>query len=275
MKRMLIAGLCGLLLNGALAATDIFQATLVSLEPETGSIVLQRQGGAEVHAVMHKSPRLWIKRKTTSLQEFAKQKGLSVMVRMSIGTSIKPTVRELADLESWTWLGKSRKGILKGVIAQKDDKYMTLEFADKTQFSYKINARTKWERDDKAVKADQFKKGDTVFIVPRLLSNLDTALLTVSSNDKSTAGAKANALPALEGVLKAVDTESKTLSLQTEDMVEPVSLRYDDKTEFLMEGKTVAVSEIKTPVPVTISRREADSGNVFALKVIVVKETEE
>jgi len=268
MKRYTWSILIGLFCTIGWAETEIFQAKLESLDADGGRVVLKRKGGADVQANLHKKARFWLNKKPVSLQQLEQTVGEQVMVRMSVNTSVTPTVREMADLVTWKWLESVRRGVVKGRILELEENALVIELPDKSQFTYKLTPKTKWERDSQPAQLEDFRVGEPVFIAPRLLSNLETMLTVVSNTEKGSQVGRERLLPTFSGVLESVDLSKRIVKVRTKagDMRE---IRYDDKTEFVFNSKPVKPDKIKPPADVTVHRGKDSDGNDYARRITI------
>ena len=129
------------------AETEIFLATLAQFDPDGGTIVLKRTGKPDMNATLHKKPRLWLNKQPADIEQFRQLEGKQVMARVSVGTQVRPVVREMADPDTWKWLEKVRRGVVKGTLIGVENNYLIFEFPDKTRFAYKFTPKTRFERD--------------------------------------------------------------------------------------------------------------------------------
>ncbi|GIV10450.1 MAG: hypothetical protein KatS3mg019_2541 [Fimbriimonadales bacterium] len=267
MRAVVCALLCAWLTN-AWAETEIFLATLAKFDPENSTIVLKRTGKPDMNATLHKKPRLWLGKQPVDAEQFRTMEGKRVMVRVSVGTQVRPVVREMADPDTWKWLEKVRRGVVKGTLVGVEDSYLLMELPDKTRFAYKFTPKTRFERDGKPATIEDFAIGETLYIAPRLLSNLDTMLLSVSNTEKDANIARERALPSIQGTIQNIDRQKKILKVLTRagDLRE---IRYDENTEFTFKGKAVKVEQIKPPARATIHRTRDAEGNDYARKVTI------
>lgn len=250
------------------AETEIFLATLTKFDPEGGSIVLTRAGKPEMNATLHKKPRLWLNKQPVDIEGFRALEGKRVMARVSVGTQVRPVVREMADPDTWKWLEKVRRGVVKGTLIGVEDNYLLIEFPDKTRFAYKFTPKTRFEREGKPATLEDFAMGETLYLAPRLLSNLDTMLLSVSNTEKDAHIGRERALPSIQGTIQSINRQKKLLRVLTRagDLRE---IRYDENTEFTFKGKPVKVEQIKPPARATIHRTRDEEGNDYARKVTI------
>jgi hypothetical protein len=174
----------------------------------------------------------------------------------------------MADPDTWKWLDKVRRGVVKGVLQGVEDNYLIIELPDKTRFAYRFTPKTRFERDGKPATIEDFAAGETLYLAPRLLSNLDTMLLSVSNTEKDANIGRERALPSIQGTIQSIDRQKKTLKVLTRagDLRE---IRYDEKTEFAFKGKAVKVEQIKPPARATVHRTRDDEGNDYARKVTI------
>lgn len=248
------------------AETEIAQVKLVAVNLQEQTLTLQRTGQAPFLAMLHKSPRLWWDKKPLALEKIGELINQRVVVRMSLERGRKPIVRELADPNTWKWLESVRKGIVKGVLKAIDAESLTLEFPDKSQFTYRITARTEWMQAGNPTSPDAFQVGMTVFVAPRLLSNLDTVALAVSNRDRDTQQARERTLPTVRGVVQLHDPLAKRIVVRTPsgDTREFV---YDQQTEFVSNGKPIKPEQVKVHAEVTIHRRRNPDGSEYARRI--------
>lgn len=260
--------LCAVLAS-ALAETEIFLATLTKFDPEGNSIILKRTGKPDMNATLHKKPRLWINKQPVDVEQFRQMEGKQVMARVSVGTQVRPVVREMADPDTWKWLDKVRRGIVKGTLQAVENNYLIIELPDKTRFAYKFTPKTRFERDGKPATIEDFAIGETLYFAPRLLSNLDTMLLSVSNTEKDAQIGRKRALPSIQGTIQSINRQKKIMKVLTRagDLRE---IRYDEKTEFTFKGKTIKVEQIKPPVRATIHRTRDEEGNDYARRVTIL-----
>lgn len=251
-----------------LAETEIFQAILVSIEPEKEQVRLQRKGGSEVQAELYKKARYWLRKAPASLESFRQMEGATVMIRMSVRSGATPAVREMADLETWKWLEKVRRGVVKAKLIALEEELLTAEFADGTRFTYRVTPKTQWERDGQPASRANFRVGETVYLVPRLLSNLDTMLLIVSNNEKGAQIGRERSLPTVSGTLEVLDLNKQILRLRSKsgDVRE---FRFDDQTEFVKSGQRITADKVRLPANVTVHRRKESEGTEYAKRVTI------
>ncbi|MDW8107805.1 MAG: hypothetical protein RMK45_10065 [Armatimonadota bacterium] len=269
---MRAAAFCLLLsvaITSAFAATEIFLATLATFDPEGDTIILKRTGKPDMNASLHKKVRLWLNKQPVDIDQFRQMEGKQVMVRVSIGTQVRPVVREMADPDTWKWLQKVRRGIVKGTLQGVEDNYLIVELPDKTRFAYKFTPKTRFERDGKPATIEDFAIGETIYLAPRLLSNLDTMALSVSNTEKDAQIGRERALPSIQGTIQSIDRQKKLIKFLTRagDLRE---IRYDEKTEFTYKGKPIKVEQLKPPVRATIHRSRDEEGNDYARKVTIL-----
>ncbi|CUU37610.1 MAG: DUF5666 domain-containing protein [Armatimonadetes bacterium] len=266
--RFALLGLCWAIgcIAVALAETEIAQVKLVKVDLQQRTLTLQRTGQAEFVADLHKNPRLWWEKKPLALEKLAEHTGKRVMVRMSVDTGRKPIVRELADPDTWKWLDTVRRGVVKGVLKALDEETLTLEFPDKSEFTYRHNARTQWEKGGQPASPEDFKQGEVVFIAPRLLSNLDTLAQAVSDREQDTQQARERTLPTVQGVVQTHDLLNRRISIRTRagDTREFV---YDQNTEFVSEGKPIKPQQVKVGATITVHRRRSTDGSEYARRI--------
>jgi len=254
------------------ADTEIFLARLETFDPEHDTIVLKRTGRPDVNASLHKKARLWLNKQPVSIEQFQSMVSKSVMVRMSIGTTTRPVIREMADPDTWKWLDKVRRGVVQGKLVGVEEGYLLLEFPDKSRFAYKLSHNTRFVRDGKPATLEEFTAGETLYIAPRLLSNLDTTALTVSNTEQDAQIGRERTLPTVSGVLQSIDKQNKILRVRTRagDLRE---FRYDEKTEFVFKGKPIRPEQLKIPVKVTVHRKRDEQGNDYARRVTIQPES--
>ncbi len=267
MRATLCLALCAAWMS-AWAETEIFLATLAQFDPEGNAIVLKRAGKPDMNATLHKKPRLWLNKQPVDAEQFRKMEGKQVMARVSVGTQVRPVVREMADPDTWKWLDKVRRGVVKGTLQGVEDNYLLVELPDKTRFAYRFTPKTRFERDGKPATIEDFAIGETLYLAPRLLSNLDVMLLSVSNTEKDANIGRERALPSIQGTIQSIDRQKKLLKVLTR-AGDTREIRYDENTEFTFKGKAVKVEQIKPPARATIHRTRDDEGNDYARKVTI------
>jgi hypothetical protein len=254
------------------ADTEIFQARLDAFDPAQDTITLTRVGRPPLHASLHKKARLWLNQQPVSTEQFQQMVGKPVMVRLSVGTATRPLIREMADPATWKWLEKVRRGIVQGKLVGIEEDYLVLELPDKSRFAYKVTRSTQLMREGKPATLEQFTVGETLYLAPRLLSNLDTTALAVSNKERDAQIGRERSLPTVSGTLQAVDKEKQILRVRTRagDWRE---FRYDEQTEFTFKGKPIRLDQLKLPVSVTVHRKRDAEGNDYARRVTIAQAT--
>lgn len=250
------------------AKTEIFLATLVRFDPEEGTIVLKRAGQPDMDAVLHKKPRLWIQKQLVAVEAFRQMEGKQVMVRASVRNQTRPVVREMADPDTWKWLDKVRRGVVKGTLVRVEGDSLIIQLPDKSQFVYKFTPKTRFQRNGKPATIEDFAVGETLYLTPRLLSNLDTMLLSVSNTETDAQIGRERSLPSVQGTIQSIDPQQKVLKVLTR-AGELRTIRYDENTKLNFKGKEVEVEQIKTPARATIHRTLDAEGNDYARKVTI------
>lgn len=267
MRLLACVAFCMVVLAGW-AETEIFLATLAKFDPEGGAIILKRAGKPDMNATLHKKPRLWMGKQPADLEAFRQMEGKQVMARVSVGVQVRPVVREMADPDTWKWLQQVRRGVVKGALVGVEDNYLLIELPDKSRFAYKFTPKTRFERDGKPATLEDFAVGETLYLAPRLLSNLDTMLLSVSNTEKDAQIGRERTLPSLQGTIQSIDRQKKILRVLTR-AGDVRDIRYDENTEFTFKGKSVKVEQIKPPARATVHRTRDEEGNDYARKVTI------
>ncbi len=267
--RAILSVLFGLAWLAGFAQTEIFQARLETYNPRGNTIILKRTDNKpDVNATLYRNARLWMNRRPVTVDQFRQMEGQTVVVRMSVGTQVRPVIREMADPDTWEWLMKVRRGVVQGKLRGVEGNYLLIEFEDGSQFAYRYTPNTRWERDDKPAKLEDFAIGETLYLAPRLLSNLDTVLLSVSNAEKGAEVGRERALPSLKGTIEAIDRQRKVIRFLTQggDLRE---VYYDEETEFTFQGKVIKPEQIKPPARATVHRVRDEEGKDYARKVTI------
>ncbi|MBI5706981.1 MAG: hypothetical protein HZC36_08330 [Armatimonadetes bacterium] len=140
-----------------------------SFAVSVGTEPLSVDDGPETHYWKSKAP--------AKREAFAA--GDDVWVRVKTDND-PPVLKEIADVESQTWLDKIRKEFLKGTIDKVDSKRALIHFDDGTSFDYRATEKTVIKLKGKTSPSlSDLTKGDAVWVKGRLLSNLDTWLAEI------------------------------------------------------------------------------------------------
>lgn len=249
---MIRAAIGLLLLSGvALADTEIFDAKLIKLDPKESEAVVQKRGGPEQTAPLGKSAKLWADKKPVTQEDFKKQIGKTVRVRMSVRTNAGDHIREMADLETAKWLDAIRRGEHKATLESIEDETVEVKFPDGAKFTYRFGDKTAITKQGKPATMEEFEKGDLVHVSPRLLSNLETTLLKISDAAQAAAVAKPTAE---RGLLKGVDQTGKRLRFAPAGKADAL-IAFDQSTLFLLSGKTIQPKDVAVPVEASIEKK--------------------
>lgn len=188
-----------------------------------------------------------------------------------------PVLKEIADVESQTWLDKIRKDFLKGSIEKVDSKRAVVHFEDGTSFDYRATDRTVIKLKGKTSPSlSDLSKGDAVWVKGRLLSNLDTWLAEIRDEapppapDKSTPkkSEKADPLPPAGTLLGNVLSHLSTLKMfDIQSGPRALHISYNSKTLFSLDGRACKPRDIAGRQKVQLVYTRDRVGRIVASKV--------
>ncbi len=233
--------------TGEIAAIDTTAQTL-TLKERTGKTVTYALTD-RTHILKNKRP--------VELSDFKVGDVVALRVRKARGDE-PPKVGEMADPETAQWLkGLRTKTQAVAVKEISEDRLVASLGGD--EVSYVISDKTRWSKGGKEAAPEDFKAGETVYIVPRGLPNGAIMARAVADSEQAAARLKERLARSLHGTLQGLDTTQHQITLLTA-AGETRILPYTEETEVRQGGKTLPLAALKPGqrVSVSIRRNEAD-----------------
>ena len=197
----------------------------------------------------------------------------SVQVRIKTDSD-PPTLREMADPESWAWLEKIRKEPQKATIEKMDAKSIDVRFPDGKAFTYRYSDNTEITLGGKKASASELAKGQTIYLKGRLYSSLDTGLAKVSDLPilgKPVAKPKREKFPplppsgSLEGKVLEIRSNLRMIDLEAEGRT--LHITYSQNTAITLDGKPAGLADIAKGQRCHVQYKRDKTGRILASKV--------
>ncbi len=217
--------------------------------------------------------RLW--RASARAERAAFKKDEAVGVRIKTDTD-PPTLREMADLPTWTWLAKVRREPQKATVEKIEAKSMRVKLADGRPFEFRVSDKTDVVLGGKTGSLSDLAAGATVYVKGRLLPTLDTWLETITdapiapkaAATKSKKEAKPKPLPEsgkLEGGVLGHLTTLKMFDLMVG--VRVFHITYRATTRFSLDGRAVGPEALAMRQQAVVYYTRDKTGRILASKV--------
>jgi hypothetical protein len=218
----------------------------------------------------------WSGRKPAERGAFGE--GALVVVRLNVDTD-PPTLREIADRETQTWLDGLRKNFVKGKIESRDAKYLVLRLEDGATFAYRATDRSKLELQGKAVATlADLETGMTVWAKGRLLPSLDTWLAELRDTPPSVQpkAPKAPERPklqplapagTLQGTIRGVTATLRLLEVEAQGRT--LHFVCPQNCEFRGPGGKISFEGLRAGAAVKIAYKRDAQGRLLASSVEV------
>ncbi len=218
----------------------------------------------------------WAARKPAERGAFGE--GSLVVVRLNVDTD-PPTLREIADRETQTWLDGIRKNFVQGKIESRDPKYLVLRLDDGSAFAYRATDKSKLELQGKPVATlADLEPGMTVWAKGRLLPTLDTWLAELRDTPpavqpkapKAPERPKLQPLPqagTLQGTVRSASPSLRLLEVEAQGRT--LHFVCPQGCEFRGPGGRIALEGLKAGATVKVAYRRDSQGRLLASSVEV------
>ena len=241
--------------------------TLVSLDSDAATLILKPRSGADItYRITEKTNILKAKKKVEAL---AFKPNDSIVVRFRKSSVGPASLYDLADKPSWDWLQKVRKETTQVTLKEISDEALNAtEGADSAEVAYRISEKTTWSRSGKPATHEDFKTGDKVYVVPRLLPSGGIFAVAVSDSTDSAAKLKERSKYSLKGTVKVINHEKRNLNLQTEagDLRD---LPIAEACTVRMNSRDVPLTSVKPGQQVSVRLKKNDEGEQEASRITI------
>jgi hypothetical protein len=246
---------------------NVVAGTLSSMDAEAATVGIKGKSGAETLYRVTDKTQLWLGRKLAELSAFQVGEGVVVRFRKS---SVGPaTLYDLADTASWAWVDRLRHDTTPVTVKEIDDESLLAEESGGT-FSYRVTEKSQWSKAGKPVPASDYKAGDKVYVVPRLLPGGGTMAIAISDGGSDAAKLKERSRFTVSGTIRTWNAEKRTISLAT--------AAGDDRSLTLLpdcairnSGKDVPISYVRQGQAVTLHLTRDETGGQVVKQVTIKK----
>ena len=184
--------------------------TLVSQDAEAATIVLKPKTGADITYRLTEKTVILQNRKAVESGAF--KPGDSIVVRFRKSSVGPANLYDLTDKPSWEWLSRIRKETTQVILQEiAEDEIKTAESG--AEIAFRITEKTAWSKAGKPCSAEDYKAGEKVYIVPRLLPSGGIMALAVSDSTNSAAILKERSRIYVTGAVKVINSEKRILNL--------------------------------------------------------------
>ena len=247
--------------HGTLAAIDIAAAT-VTVKPKSGPEAAYR---------ITERTLVWRAKKLAEPSVF--KSGDDVVVRFRKSSVGPSTLYDLADTASWAWLDHLRHDTAQAAVREVDEKDLrVVEGPDAAEFAYRVTEKTQWSKGGKPAAPSDFKAGDSVSIVPRLLPGGGTMAIAVTDNPADAARLKERGRLTLSGTVRSIDAQKRTVAIHTA-AGDDRELSMPPDCIVRSAGKDVPVSYLRAGQSVTLHLTRVDAGDPTVKQVTIKGKT--
>jgi hypothetical protein len=195
-------------------AANVQTGTVVAVDGTAGTLILKPRTGPDITYHLTDKTHVLKSKKTVDATEF--KSGDAVVVRFRRSTAGPASLYDMADKASWEWLDRLRHETTPvTVVEATDESLKAAEGADRAEVDYRVTEKTAWQKSGKPAAATDFKAGDRVYVVPRLLPSGSIMASAVSDAQEGAAVLKERSRSTVSGVVKALDGPKRALRLHT------------------------------------------------------------
>jgi len=186
--------------------------TLVSVDSDAATIVLKPKSGADITYRLTEKTVILQNRKAVEVSAF--KPGDAIVVRFRKSSVGPASLYDLTDRPSWDWLNRVRRETTQVIVQEITED--ALEAVDSgVPIAYRVTEKTAWARAGKPCSAADFKAGEKVYVVPRLLPSGGIMALAVSDSTNSAAILKERSRIYVTGTVKVINPEKRLLNLHS------------------------------------------------------------
>lgn len=195
-------------------AANVQTGAVVAVDAVAGTLTLKPRSGPDV--TYHITDKTRVLKEKKAVEAAAFKPGDTVVVRFRRSTAGPASLYDMADKASWEWLDRLRHETTPvTVVDATDESLKAAEGADRAEVDYRITEKTAWQKGGKPAAAADFKAGDRVYVVPRLLPSGGIMAMAVSDAPEGAAVLKERSRSTVSGVVKALDAGKRALHLHT------------------------------------------------------------
>ncbi len=242
--------------------------TLVSLDSEAATLILKPKTGADITYRLTEKTKILRERKTVEASAF--KAGDSIIVRFRKSSVGPASLYDLTDRPSWDWLSRIRRETTQVTIQEINED--ALEAVDSgAPIAYRVTEKTAWARAGKPGSAADFKAGEKVYVVPRLLPSGGIMALAVSDSTNSAAILKERSRIYVTGTVMVINPEKRLLNFHSvagDDRELPIA----ESCVVRKESKDQPLTAVKPGQTVTV-RLARDEENEQHITRITIKTT--
>jgi hypothetical protein len=241
----------------------VITGTLASTDAAAATLGLKSRSGIETPYRVTEKTLLWREKKPAELSAF--RTGEKVVVRFRKSSVGPATLYDLADEASWGWVDRLRHETSRVTIKEIDDESLHA-MESSAEFDYRITEKTEWSRAGKPAAPTDFKAGEIVHVVPRLLPGGGTMAVVVSDASTDAAKLKERSRFTVSGTIRTWNAAARTLAIHT--------AAADDR-EFILtpdcvvrqSGKDVPVAYLRPGLSATLHLTRDESGEQVVRQV--------
>jgi len=195
-------------------SANVQTGSIVSVDTAAGTVVLKPKTGSDITYQLTDKTHVLKGKKVVDASEF--KPGDAAVVRFRKSIAGPSSLYDLADKASWEWLDRLRHETTAITIVEVSDEALKgAEGTDKAEVDYRVTEKTTWQKGGKPASATDFKAGEKVFVVPRLLPGGNVMAMAVADAPEGAAVLKEHAKATVSGTVKALDSAKRVLQLRT------------------------------------------------------------
>jgi len=249
------------------ASPNVRTGTLAAIDKEAATLTVKTRTGAETPYRITEKTRILREKKTAALDAF--KPGDAVVVRFRKSSVGPPTLYDLADKQSWEWLSRIRRETTQVAIREITEDYLqAAEGTDQAAIEYRITGKTAWSREGRPASPGDFKAGERVHVVPRLLPGGGLMAVAVSDTPDSAAKLKERSKAYVSGSVKAISVERRELSLHTL-AGDSRDLPIASDCVVRRDSRDVPLSAVKPGQSVTVRLARNEEGEQSATRITI------
>lgn len=252
-------------------AANVVSGTLATTDAAAGTIGVKSRAGTETLYRYTEKTQMWRAKKPAEISGF--KTGDSVFVRFRKSAVGPATLYDLADAASWAWVDRLRHETAQVTVKEIDEQSLhATEGADAAEYTYRVTDKTQWSKGGKAAAPADFKAGDKVYVVPRLLPGGATMAMAISDASNDAAKLKERARFTVSGTIRQLNVEKRTLAIHT-TAGDDRELALLPDCAIRMAGKDVPLSYLRPGQAVSLHLSRDDAGDQVVKQVTIKGKT--
>jgi hypothetical protein len=193
---------------------NVQAGSIAAVDAGAGTLTLKPKSGADIVYHLTDKTRILKDKKPAEAAEF--KPGDSAVVRYRKSTAGPASLYDLADKVSWEWLDRLRHETTSvSVIEFTEDTLKAAEGKDKAEVDYRITEKTTWRKRGAPAAPGDFKAGDVLLVVPRMLPGGGIMATAVSDGAEGAALLKERTKTSVPGTVRSLDAAKHILLLHT------------------------------------------------------------